>query len=132
MKIIPFGDRIIVKRRKIGDKLGSGLIHAADQTAERPTDLADVVYVPDNTFADKEILTNSENIILHLMKKASAGDSDALIALLRLNEYIKLKSIKVGDCVILSKYVGIDFTGGMGSTETTLVNTSDIIGVITK
>jgi co-chaperonin GroES (HSP10) len=130
MNIIPFGDRIIVKRRKVGDKIGSGILHAADQTAERPTDLADVVYVPDNTFSDKAILKDNEAIIKSLADKAKNGDSEALIALLRLNEYIKLKSISVGDCVILSKYVGIDFTGGMGSTETTLVNISDIIGVI--
>jgi co-chaperonin GroES (HSP10) len=130
MKVIPFGDRILVKRRAIGAKLGNGTIIAPDQIADRPTDLADVIYVPDNTFGDTAILKDNVTIIGALVTKASAGDSDALIALLRLNEYIKLKSIQVGDCILLSKYVGTDFTGKDGKTAHTLVNLQDIIAII--
>jgi co-chaperonin GroES (HSP10) len=130
MKVIPFGDRILVRRRQIGAKLGNGTIIAPDQIADRPTDLADVIYIPDNTFGDDVILGTSSKTIKALAEKASEGDSEALIALLRLNEYIKLKSIKVGDCIMLSKYVGCDFSGGDGKTANTLVNLADIIGVI--
>ena len=76
MKIIPFGNRILVKRRKIGEKVGS--IYLPDETKERNTDLADVVYVPDLTFADKHIIDNQEEIIKNITEEAKRGDPEAL------------------------------------------------------
>ena len=128
--IIPYGDRILVKRRTIGDKLGAGIIVAADQTKERPTDIADVVYVTDHTFTDKELINNASSIIASLIKKAGSGDSDALISLLRFNDYLKIKSIKKGDTVMINKYVGIDFADNQGSGQLTLVKGDDIIAII--
>ena len=126
-KIIPFGDRILVRRRKIGEKSGS--LYLPEQTADRAIDLADVIYIPDLTFADKALLENSEKIIDSLKDKAIEGNSDALIALLRLNEFIKIKSIKVGDCVFISKYVGTDaYTSD--NKDLTVLNESDIMGVV--
>ncbi len=60
-KIVPYGNRLLVRRRRVGEKLGSVII-AAQETAERPTDLADVVYVPNHTFADKELIELWERI----------------------------------------------------------------------
>ncbi len=132
-RIIPFGDRILVKRRVIGDKLGKeGLIIAPDETKERPTDLADVVHVPELTFADKHIIDNSDKIIVGLTKKAQDGDPQALTALLQLNQFLKIKAIKEGDMVMISKYVGIDFHDNAGSGNLTLVNGSDIIGLVVE
>lgn len=131
MKLIPFGNKLLVKRRRVGDKLGSeGIIIAADETKERPTDLADVQYVPDNSFADQSLIENSEDIVKAITDKAKGGDSDALIALLRFNEYLKIKSIQPGDCVMISKYVGTDFHDNQGGGYMTLVNGEDIIGVV--
>ena len=130
MKVIPFGDRILVRRKTVGEKLGSGVLYAPEQTADRPTDLAEVVYIPDHTFGDSEILQNSVEIIKALVEKSKAGDSEALIALLRLNEYIKIKGIAVGDTIMLSRYVGITFMSKESNQEMTLVNSSDIIGIV--
>ena len=130
MKVIPFGDRILVRRKVVGSTIGSGLLHAPDQIADRPTDLADVVYVPDNTFGDDEILANNDEIVLAMIKKIRAGDSEAMIALLRLNEFVKLKSIKVGDVCLISKYVGTDFLAKESNQTLTLVAIQDIIGVV--
>ncbi len=129
--IIPFGDRILVKRRIIGDKIGKEkVILTSDNTKERPTDLADVVYVADNTFADNEIISNAEIIIKGLTKKMREGDSEALIALLRLNAFLKMKSIKKGDIVMISKYVGVEFEDNQGGGQLTLVKGDDIIGMV--
>jgi co-chaperonin GroES (HSP10) len=130
MKVIPFGDRILVKRKVIGKTLGSGILIAPDETADRPTDLAEVMYVPDNSFADSSMLGNIEKITTGLKMKATDGDSDALIALLRFNEYVKMKSIKVGDTVLISKYVGVDFLAKESNKTLTLVSSSDIIGIV--
>ena len=127
MKIIPLGDRILVKRRVIGEKVGSIIL--PQQTAQRSTDLADVVYVPDLTFADRHIVDNQEDIIKSMEKEAVKGNSDALTALLNLNQFLKVKSIKVGDAVMVSKYVGVDFSDTDGKSLT-LVLGSDIIGLI--
>jgi len=127
-KVIPLGDRILVKRRKIGEKVGS--IVLPDQVKERNTDLADVVYVPDLTFSDKEILDNAENIIKSLTKKAVEGDTEATKALLEMNTFIKLKSIKVGDAVMISKFVGVDFHGTGDLGDQTLVRADDVIGLV--
>lgn len=133
MKIIPFGDRILVKRKVIGEKLGrEGLIVAAAETAERPTDLAVVMHVPDNTFCDQELMISSEDIIKNLTKKASEGDSDCLIALLRFNEYLKIKSIQPGDEVMISKYVGTEFHEKGSGQDLTLVKGEDIIGKVLR
>ena len=128
MRVIPFGDRIMVKRRKIGEKAGSIIL--TEETSERPTDLADVLYVPDLTFSDQKILENAENIIEGLTKKSIEGDADAVVMLLKMNEFIKHKSIKAGDTVVISKYVGTDFFETGKTENLTLVRLDDLIGLV--
>lgn len=131
MKIIPFGDRILVKRRKVGAKIGkAGILHAPDIVKEHDTDIADVVYVPELTFGDKHILDNAEKIVGSLTVKACQGDDKALLALMRINTFIKLKSISAGDRVMLSKYIGVTFNTSDTTEELTLVLDSDIIGKV--
>jgi len=129
-KVIPFGDRMLVKRRKVGEKAGS--IFLPDEAKERPTDLADVIFIPEHSFADIKLIENSEQIIGSLVKKAANGNSDALVALLTFNSFLKIKSIKVGDAVMISKYVGTTFHETGSNEELTLVKGEDIIGLITK
>ena len=131
--IIPFGDRILVRRKIIGDKLGKeGIIVAADSTAETPTDLAIVVYVPESTFTDKAIIVNAERIIGALTQKAREGSSEAFESLKNLNDYLKQKSINVGDEIMLGKYVGVTFHDNEGSGDLTLVKLEDVIGLVKK
>lgn len=131
-KIIPLGDRILVKRRKIGDKIGDGTLHAAEETSERLTDLADVTYIPEHSFADAALLENAEEIITAQTNKAKEGDSNALNALLQFNHFLKIKSIQPGDGVMISKYVGTDFLEKGSNQVLTLVKGEDIIGVISE
>lgn len=128
-KVIPYGNRLLVRRRRVGDKLGS-IIIAADETAARPTDLADVVYVPNHTFADKELIENSQAIITGLKDKAITGDAAAFKALLDFHAYLRIKALQPGKVVFISKYIGTDFHDNEGSGTLTLVNAEDIIGVI--
>lgn len=127
-RVIPFGDKILVKRRQIGEKAGS--IYLPDTTAERPTDLADVVYVPDLTFEDREIIESAENIIRTLIERAKHGSIEAVDQMLKLNTFLKQKSIKIGDTIFMSKYVGIDYHETGSNENLTLVRLDDIIGVI--
>jgi len=130
-RVLPFGDRILVKRRTVGDKIGAaGIIIAADQTAERPTDLADVIYVPDHTSIDAELIGNAEAYVYALAEKSKAGDAQAFQQLLQFNHYLKLKSVKVGDRVMISKYVGTTFHDNKGGGNLTLVSAEDIIGLV--
>lgn len=131
-KIIPFGDRILVKRQKIGDKIGSGILHAADQTAERLTEIAQVVAVPDNTLCDKGLLENAESIIQSLENKIKSGDSEALLSLLRFNDYLRIKALRVGDKIFLGKYVGTDFNIGETGETLSIVGSDGIYGVIVE
>ena len=131
-KLIPFGDRILVKRREVGEKLGKEkLIIASDYTKEQKTDIADVMFVPDDTFADKELISNAEAIIAGLSQKAQQGDDEALIALLRFKTYLNQKALKEGDMIMMSKYSGINFYDNEGR-DLTVVNMDDIIAVIVK
>lgn len=131
-KVIPFGDRILVTREKIGNTLGTeGIIVAAEETSERPTDLAKVTHVPDHSFLDKELISKSESIIKGLSTKAEEGDSEALVALLQLNQYLKIKSIRQGDSVMIGKYVGTDFETTQGEALTLVMN-NDIIGLVVE
>lgn len=128
-KIMPYGDRILVKRRIIGEKTEGGII-MPDVVKDRMTDLADVVYVPDLTLGDKAIMDNAEAIVEKLTDKAKNGNIDAVKSLLSMNEYLKIKAIKPGDKVMISKYTGTDFHE-TGSTATlTLVLAQDIIGMV--
>ena len=127
-RIIPFGDRILVRRKKVGEKAGSILL--PQEVQERATDLAVVVHIPEATFADSQILENADNIISALIQKSSNGDSDALIALLRLTEFCKLRSIKVGDSIMISKYVGTEFHETGSNEDLTLVKLEDVIGLV--
>lgn len=126
-KIIPFGNRILVKREKVGAMAGS--IVLPDEVKERATDLAVVVYTPDLTFADKEILDNADKIIEAIVKQAKEGNSYAVNTLMEFNDFIKLKSIKAGDRVVISKYVGTDLYSNEGE-DLTLVEIKDLIGVV--
>ena len=127
--ILPFGDRILVRRRVIGEKLGSGILYAPDDVEERKTDLADVVFVPELSFADKEMIDNAEEIIKNHLNMAKGGDAKALEALIDFNDFIRAKLLKPGDAVMLSKYVGINFSDTYND-DLTLVDVKDIIGVI--
>lgn len=131
-KLIPFGNRFLVKRRPIGEKLGGGLLIAADETKDRPTDIADVVYVPDHTFADAELLKHAESIVKGLSAKASNGDVDALKALIEFNGYIRVKSLRPGATIMLGKYVGTDFMTSEDNRVLTVCNAEDIIAIVSE
>lgn len=131
--IIPLGDRLLVKREVVGEKLGSeGIIIAAVETKERATDIANVIHVPEHSFADKQLIERAEQIVEAQTKRAEKGDPDSLIALLQYNRYLKIKSIKPGDKVFISKYVGITFHDTTGQGELTMVNGEDIIGLVSE
>lgn len=129
--IIPFGNRILVKRRKVGEKLSEeSKIYLPDRNKDAKTDIADVIYVPEVTFADKELLDNAEEIIRGLSDKARAGNPTALNALLEFNLFIKYKSIKVGDAIMCGKYVGTTFNTNKTTEELTLLLLEEVIGVV--
>lgn len=106
-KLVPFGNRILVKRRKVEDK--STHIILPDEVKNLPTDIADVIAVPEQTFVDQKILRNSEAIINALDKRAQEGDPAAIEALFKFNEYLRVMSIRVGDVLLMSRYGGTDF-----------------------
>jgi len=127
-KIVPFGNRILVRRRKVGEKAGS--LYLPDSVKDRNTDIADVIEVPELTFSDKYILDNAEKVIGVMTEKVKQGDSHALTALLEINHFVKIKSIKPGDVVFMSKYVGTTFHETGKNEELTLVSGDDIIGYV--
>ena len=131
MAIIPFGNRILVKRQKIGGKAGKeNLIYLPDTTADRTTDIAEVIYVPEHSFADKAIIEKSESIILSLVEKAEKGDTEALASLLELNTFLKIKMIKPGDRVFIGTYSGINFHDNTSPDMQTIVREDEIIGLV--
>lgn len=129
-KITPYGNRILCKRRLVGEKTAGGLV-LPDHTAGLATDTADVVAVPDHTFFDAELVANAEVIAKKLSAKAKEGDVDAVKALIEFNAYIRVKSLKVGDTIFISKYVGTDFFTSEDSRNYTIVLADDIIGKVT-
>jgi len=135
MKIIPFGDRILLKRvkakevRKGETYVEGGAIIAPDTNQESKTDVAVVVKVPDHTFTDEKIIENSEKIVNSLVDKANEGDSDSFVSLLRFNDYLKIKTLKEGDKVFLGTYRGVDFE--VNGESLTMASNDEIIGVIT-
>lgn len=106
-KLVPYGTRLLVKRRKVDQK--SEHILLPDSVAEMPTDIADVVAVPEQSFCDKTLIANSEHIINGLAKKAEEGDGVSLKALFEFNEYLRLVTLKPGDVLMIGKYIGTDF-----------------------
>lgn len=130
-KVMPLGDRLLVKRKKIGATAGKdSLIELPENVQERPTDLAYVVHVPEQSFADRELINSSSAIVNSQTKKAAQGDPAALEALMKFNMFLKHKSIQVGDLVMISKYVGTDFHDTENPDELTLVREEDIVAII--
>ena len=107
-RIIPFGDRVLVKRQKTGEHRVKGTIVLPDEVEQRDTDIATVKFIPDLTFTDQTLLKDAEGIIEGLSGRAK-DEPEALKQLLNLNQYLKLRTLKVGDMVMMSKYVGTDF-----------------------
>ena len=92
--------------------------------------IAIVKHVPDHTFIDKILITESQAMVDGLATSAKGGDAEAMISLLRFNDYLRIKSLKVGDKVMISKYVGITFNDNFNEGDMTLVDASDIIGIV--
>lgn len=128
-KIIPFRDRILVKRKKVGEvavKEDSKIV-MPDTIQDQSTDIAEIRYLPDLSLADEKIIEKSEEIVNALGDKASQGDSGALNALLEMRDYLMIKSLKVGDKVMMGKYVGTMFRDNQEDEDLTLVSGYDII-----
>lgn len=106
-KLIPYGTRILVKRRKV-EQTSSHII-LPDEVAGLPTDIADVVATPEQSFCDKALIAKSEHIINGLAKRAEEGDGAAFEALLKFNEYLRVVTLKPGDTLMIGKYIGTDF-----------------------
>lgn len=106
-KLVPYGQRILVKRRKVEDK--SSHIILPDEVKNLPTDIADVIEVPEQSFVDKKLIANAETIINALEKKANEGDSSAVEALFKFNDYLRVMTIQNGDVLLMARYGGTDF-----------------------
>lgn len=106
-KLIPYAGRILVKRRKL-DQTSNHII-LPDEVAQKDTDIADVVAVAEQTFCDKTLIAQSEQIITGLAKKAEEGDGVALEALMKFKEYLVLVTLKPGDVLLIGKYIGTEF-----------------------
>lgn len=106
-KLVPWGTRILVKRRKVEDK--SSHIILPDEVKDLPTDIADVIEVPEQTMVDREVLRNAESIINALNIKAASGDAAALDSLLKFKEYLLIMTTKPGDVILMARYGGTDF-----------------------
>jgi len=130
-KVIPFGKRILVKRREVGELLGKErIIIAADKTRETTTDIADVLFVPDHTRAAEALLEGQEDIISSLTKKLKRdGDPSAFQALQDLDDFIATNVVREGDAIFLGKYCGIDFEDTKGNSMT-MARVEDIIGLV--
>lgn len=133
-KIIPFKDTLLCKRRKVGATLKGGKTEGGiilpEETQDRSTDLADVTEVAELTFADQQILDNAEKIVESLTKKASEGDCEALKSLFEINDFVKRKSIKVGDAIFLARYSGTDFFATGVTEQQTIIRLEDILGLV--
>ncbi len=127
-RVHPCGDRIMVKRRIIGDTIGkAGIIVTAEETKERTTDIVDVLYVPDKHSAMQVLVASAESIIKALEKRLhETGDPKCVESLLTMNEIQEKESVKVGDTLFIGKYNGIDFEDS-DNEKATLVNVKDII-----
>jgi co-chaperonin GroES (HSP10) len=106
-KLIPYGTRILVKRRKVEDK--SSHIILPDEVKNLPTDIADVIDVPEQTFTDQRLIANASAIITALTQKACEGDAAAVKALLDFREYLQVMTIQKGDVLLMARYGGTDF-----------------------
>lgn len=106
-KLIPYGTRILVKRRKVEDK--SSHIILPDEVKNLPTDVADVIDVPEQTFTDQKLIANASAIVEALTIKACQGDAAAVKSLLDFKEYLQVMTIKKGDVLLMARYGGTDF-----------------------
>ena len=130
-KVIPLGNRLLVKRKRVGEKVGeAGLIYMPDEIKDKPTDLATVAHIPEHSFADMELIDNAEEIVKALTVEAKKGSADALKALIDFNNFLKIKSIQPGDLVMISKYVGSDFHSTEDHEMMTLVYDHDVMAII--
>ncbi len=129
-QIVPYGNRILCKRRKVGGKLGSGVLVSAEITDSQLTEIAEVVFVPELTLADKALVDNAEKIMGGLASKAMEGDARAVEALMTFKDYLHVKSIHVGDVIFIGKYVGTNFDIGETGESLCLVDGHDVRGMV--
>lgn len=130
-KIFPFGSRITVQRKRVGEKLGSGILIAPDKTADNPTEIATVIDVAHDQI-DDWLLANADKIIESYQKRILEGDTSAYHTLIDLKDYIRSKVVKPGDTVFISKYMQTDIHIGETNQTLTLMDVSDIRGLVVE
>lgn len=108
-KLIPWGTRLLVKRRKVDASHTSSHIILPDEVKDLPTDIADVIEVPEHTMVDISLLRNAQTIIDQLSVKANQGEAASVEALFKLKEYLLVMTTKPGDVVLMARYGGTDF-----------------------
>ena len=106
-RLVPYGTRILVKRRKVEDK--SSHIILPDEVKNLPTDIADVVEVPGQSMVDRELIKNADGIIKALTESACKGDASAVDSLIKFREYLQVMTIKKNDVLLMARYGGTDF-----------------------
>ena len=129
-KLVPFGDRILVRRKKVGEKLWrEGIIVAPDSTKDAETDLAVVVDVP----KENNFYVGNQNRMSFI--REATLKVEGIEPFIKVDEYLSKNAwrlLKPGDEVMLSRSVGIKFQDTSGQGEMTLVKGEDIIGKVEK
>lgn len=128
IRILPFGDRVLVKRVTTGEIRKGSLIVFTDKTDSNESELAYVVAVPTNKFVDKCVEFTEEYLIKSIRKRLLNGEIELLKDIKEYNEYITLKKLKPGDKIMVSKYVGTVVDDEQAKNTTTFVRISDIVG----
>ena len=129
--VIPFGDRILVRRKEHKEVKAESVIVLPDTVDSRDTDMAVVIYIPELSFIDKALFDNIDDIIEGQLKTAKEGNPNSLDAMTDLNLYLKLKSLKVGDEIFIGKYCGTTFEEiGNPGKHLTMLRINDIIGIV--
>lgn len=134
--LVPCGERILVKRQSIGGKLGSGILHAPADTADRPTEIAEVLYIPELSAIDKSLIENSSQITEALAIKCKSGDSEALNSLMEFNrywnDYLRYRLLKVGAKIMISRYAGTDMLIQETNQFLTLIDFNGIVSLVVE
>ena len=130
-KLVPFGERYLVRRKMLKDvKPNEGSIVLTQEIEERLTEMAEVRFVPMLTEAEKALIEAAPELIAKMTKFAKEGDSEAYKTLQNISHLLRLRTIRPGDMVMISKYVGIEYYEPSGGETLTVVNGEDIIGVV--
>lgn len=130
-RLVPFDKRIVVKRDVTGKTIGKeGIIVQTEKAQKQEVEVATIIEIPKMTPIRKLLLENATAMAKSIcLRGLKDGDPHVPEALEKLESIVHIASLKIGDRIMLSNYVGMTYDDDFYMGRLTIVDGDDAMAM---